>query len=96
MTIDEQAAELHARLEPGAQQAYLQYFSTRTPPELQDAVRTLVEADFAGTPTDPTTAQIANGDQVAVIGASNFPAPGSPGAASVINGILQGVQLTAL
>ena len=94
----ERATALYEQLKPDAQEAYWLYYSTRTPAELQTEMRALVEGGLTGPPppTDPTTAQIANGADVVVIGASNFPAPGSPGVAQVTGGNLIGVQLTAL
>lgn len=90
--------KLYAELKPEAAAQYVQYFQTHTPPELQDEMAAKVEADLGGggggaPPLTDTQVILNNGDDVVVIGDSAFPAPGSPGTASVINGILQGVQL---
>ena len=96
-TEQERAQELYAQLKPEAQVVYIDHILSRTPPDLQDEMREIVTSDLGSgggaPPLTDTQVILNNGDDVVVIGDSAFPAPGSPGTASVINGILQGVQL---
>jgi hypothetical protein len=98
-TEQERAQELYGQLKPEAQIVYIDHILSRTPVDLQDEMREIVTNDLGSgggggaPPLTDSQVILNNGDDVAVIGDSAFPAPGSPATASVINGILQGVQL---
>ena len=99
-TEQERAQELYAILKPEAAVVYVDHIVSRTPPELQDEMRTIAAADLSaggggGTPplTDPTVASVADGASVAVNDSTGLAAPGSPATASVANSVLTAVQL---
>ena len=94
-TEQEQAQELYDKLKPEAVEVYVDHIVSRTPPELQDEVRALAEADLPAQP-DPNAATVTNGQQVNVIDGTGAPQPGSPGLATVNSGNFSGVQLGAV
>ena len=91
-TEQEKAQELYDKLKVEAQAVYIDHIVSRTPPELQDEVRAIAEADMGGT-TDPTVASISNGQSVTVNDSTGAAAAGSPGTAAVLDGALTNVTL---
>jgi len=66
-TPAEYAAILHAQLRPQALLLYAEFMYARTPPEWQDAMADLVEADLAAPfDPDPTKVLVSNGDALPI------------------------------
>lgn len=92
-TPTEEATDLYAKLKPGALADARAYILTRTPPELQEIMAGLIEADI-DPPPDPTVAVIHDGASVSVNDAADAPVAGSPGVATVVDGALTKINLT--
>jgi hypothetical protein len=100
-TEQERADELYLQLKAEAEQVYLDHIMSRTPPELQDEMRTLVldglnGGDPPGPELTPSQVILNMGDSVRVVTVMGGDVPGSPGTAAVTSGRLDFVQLQEL
>ena len=93
-TNEERAQDLHDKIEPEAQESYFQYILTRTPPDLQDEMRVIIEADFTPEPPPANQVVVSDGQTVPVTQQNGDPYPGAPGVLRVVDGALTRVEKT--
>ena len=101
-TDQERAQELYDQLKPEAIAVAIDHITSRVPPELQDEVKAIAEADLeageGGGESELSDSQVIlnSGDSVRVVMAIGGDVPGSPGTAAIVGGALSFVQLQAV
>lgn len=94
-TEQQQAQELYDKLKPEAVTVYVDHILSRTPPALQDEMKTIAAGDMGGGggEPDPTVASVSNGASVPVLDAAD--APLGSGVAMVAASVLTAVKMAA-